>query len=370
MSDLLPIGIHFGLPDEAHHGDPALGSTALKNILVNAVDWQFDRLYGEEKPDSKALVWGSAFHARVLEGQESFDKKFRVAPALEDFKGQTVLRTVPDIKLYLAENGVSTKGASRKEQFIELVRAIDRKILIWDEIADQFKAEIDAGNVVAVDPRTRKQIEMASEWLQAHSKTGPVMKDGAFRAGAPEVTMVYEYRGVRLKARFDYLYPTLAIDLKSYRPWSGAGSTLAAIKKAIERMGYDIQAAAYRRAFEAMRTLYEAGELQVHGEPPTTDFVDRMFTAAREVEDPNGNMVSNFRWLWVMVKASSAPQVTILEFPRELLIFDVADRHVEQAIDTYISMRDKFGADGTWRPDEEVIILDDTDFSPSFGSFR
>lgn len=370
MTELLPIGIHFGLPDALHHADPALGSTALKDILASAVDWQFEKLFGEEKPDTKALVWGSAFHARVLEGERSFEQKFRVAPALEDYKGLKLLRTVPEIKELLASYGASTKGLTKKEQFIELLRQIDTNVLIWDEIIDQFNAEVAAGGVVPVDLRTRKQIETAAEWLQAHSKTGPVMKRGTFQSGAPEVTMVYEYRGVRLKARFDYLYPTLAIDLKSYRPWGRGGSTLAAIKSAIEKMGYDIQSAAYRRAFDAMRDLYEAGELQVYGEPPTEDFVKRMFTAAREVDDGMGNMVSSFRWLWVMVKASGAPQVSILEFPKELLIFEAADRNVEDAVEIFIQMRDKFGMDQAWRPSEEVIVLSDEDFRPSFGAFR
>lgn len=370
MTELLPIGIHFGLPDDAHHADPALGSTALKMILANAVDWQFDRLFGEEKDPTKALVWGSAFHARTLEGERVFHQKFLVAPALEDYKGLTMLRTVADIKLWLAEQGVSSKGCTKKEQFIALVRQVDKTVLIWDEIETEFKAQVEAGNVVAVDSKTRQQVETAAEWLQAHSKTGPVMKGGTFRSGAPEVTMVYEYRGVRLKARFDYLYPTLAIDLKSYRPWSNGGSTMAAIKSAIEKMGYDIQSAAYRRAFDAMRALYEAGELKVYGEPPTEDFVDRMFAAAHEVDDGHGNMVSSFRWLWVMVKASSAPQVSILEFPKELLIFEAADRNVEDAIDIFIKMRDKFGLDQPWRPSEEVIVLADEDFRPSFGAYR
>jgi hypothetical protein len=312
------------------------------------------------------LTWGSGFHARVLEGEEAFNQRFKVAPALEDFAGMKLLRTTDDIKIALAEYGVSTKGLRRKEEFVKLLREIDKTALIWDEIVANFQAQVETDGVVAVDSRMRKQIETASAWLQAHSKTGAVMQGGTFRHGAPEVTIVYEYRGVRLKARFDYLFPTLAIDLKSYRPWQNSGTPLRAIKKAIENMGYDV----YRRAFDAARALYEAGELQIFGEPPTDDFVDRMFTAAREVDDGMGNLVSNFRWLWVMVKASGAPQVTILEFPKEMMIFEAADRDVERAIDTFISMRDKFGINETWRPDESIIVLSDEDFSPSFGAYR
>lgn len=374
MTELLPIGIHFGLPDAAHHADPALGSTAIKDILSNAVDWQFDRLFGEDKPDTKALIWGSAFHARVLEGERMFHQKFRIAPDIADYAkektGLVLLKTVDDIKAELGFMGVSTKGCTRKEQFLRLLRDAGSKALVWDEIVDKFKAEVDEGRVSVVDQRTLKQIETAAEWLQAHSKTGPVMKRGTFMAGASEVTMVYEYRGVRLKARFDYLYPTLAIDLKSYRPWTRSGTPLAAIKAAIEKMGYDIQSAAYRRAFDAMRDLYEAGTLEIFGEPPTADFVDKMFKAAREVDDGMGNMVSTFRWLWVMVKASGAPTATILEFPKELDVFQAADRNVEDAIDIYIRYRDKFGINETWRPDENVIVLANEDFRPSWGLYR
>jgi len=358
MTDLLPIGIHFGLPDVAHHADPALGSTSIKALRANAVDWQFDRLFGEEKDPSAALVWGSAFHARTLEGRAAFDARFRAAPAQADYQGR-MLVTSPDLKAYLAENGVSARGATRKEQMIELIRQFDKKVQIWDEIVDAFKAETAAGNVTAIDQRTRQQIELAVDWLQHHSKTGPVMRDGTFIAGAPEVTMIYEYRGVRLKARFDYLYPTLAIDLKSYRPRIG-GSNMAAIKAAIERQGYDIQSAAYHRAFDAMRALHADGDLQIFGEPPTADFVDRMFKQTDE----------SFKWLWVMVKASSAPQITIVEFPKELLIFEAADRDVEQAVDIYVKLRDQFGIDAPWRPEEDVYVLADEDFRPSWGAYR
>lgn len=370
MTELLPIGIHFGLPDEAHHADPALGSTALKDILASAVDWQFDRLFGEEKDPTKALVWGSAFHARTLEGERMFNQKFLVAPALEDYAGLKMVRTDADVRAALAELGVSTKGTTKKEERVALLRKVDKDVLIWDEIEAEFKRQVAENGAVPIDTKTRKQVETAADWLQAHSKTGPVMKRGTFQAGAPEVTMVYEYRGVRLKARFDYLYPTLAIDLKSYRPWGNGGSVMAAIKRAIENMGYDIQSAAYRRAFDAMRELYEAGELKIYGEPPTDDFVDKMFKAAQEVDDGHGNKVSTFRWLWVMVKASRAPTVTILEFPKELLIFEAADRDVERAIDIFIGMRDTFGIDATWRPSEEVVVLTDEDFRPNFGTFR
>jgi len=359
MQDLLPLGIHFGLSDEAHHADPALGSSHLKAIRANAVDWQFDRLYGEEKDPSPALVWGSAFHAWTLEGQDAFNRRFRTAPSKADFAGQVLLDSAADLKGYLAEHTVSTRGATRKEQYIELIRQFDKEVLIWEEIIGAFKSAIDAGNIVAIDQRTRTQIEMAVSWLQAHSKTGSGMRDGTFFGGAPEVTIIYEYRDVRLKARFDYLYPTLALDLKSYRP-RVAGSTISAIKMAIERQGYDIQSAAYHRALDAARALYLSGELQVHGTPPSDTFVDQLLTGPAD----------DLRWLWVMVKASSAPQVSVLEFPKHLMVFEAADRDVETAIDQFIMLRDKFGIDKPWRPEEEVIILDDTDFRPSFGAYR
>jgi len=72
----------------------------------------------------------------------------------------------------------------------------------------------------------------------------------------------------------------------------------------------------------------------------------------------------------VMVKASSAPQITIVEFPKELLIFEAADRDVEQAVDIYVKLRDQFGIDAPWRPEEDVYVLADEDFRPSWGAYR
>lgn len=39
---ILPDGIYFGLTEERYHGDPALGSTSIKELARKPCKWQYD----------------------------------------------------------------------------------------------------------------------------------------------------------------------------------------------------------------------------------------------------------------------------------------------------------------------------------------
>ena len=250
---------------------------------------------------------------------------------------------------------VATRGTKSKADQVKLVREADPTALIWDVITERFQAELAEG-VSALPAKMAREIELAVTWMMRHEKLAGVMRDGSLIGGAPEVSLIYEDSGVRLKARFDYLYPTLALDLKSYRPWRPR-ATKKNVLKAIEQFRYDLQAAAYRRAFYAAQRLYNAGELLVHGEPPTSDFVDRLFRS------------ESIQWIWCMTKAVSAPTSELFEFPDDLMVFQAGVREIEAAIRTYRDYRDRFGDDADWMPDPHVEILSDEDFPQSFGIY-
>jgi hypothetical protein len=348
------LGLHFGLDDATYHADPALGSTDLKSVFLDAVDFQFDKLYGEDK-DTPAKVWGSAFHARVLEGTEAFERKFKVAPSQKDFPKGQLLVTIQDMREWLAVQDISTKGCKSKADFVALVKTTDPTAHVWDTIVERFNAQIEEG-VTALPAKAAREIELAVEWMTRHEKLQKVLHDGTFIGGSPEVSVFYEYEGVRLKARFDYLFPGIAIDIKTFRPWRPR-ETRKNVIKAIRDFRYDIQSAAYRKAFSAIREQYLAGTLQVHGEEPYERYIDMLFAK------------DSIQWLWLFVKAEGAPVSTLIEFPDELAVFAAARSEVEQAIGTYKQFREKFGTDKDWAPEADVIVLDNEDFPPSFGIY-
>jgi len=355
MTDLLPLGIHFGLDEDTYHADPGLGSTGLKAVAQNPIDFQFDRLNPEERKETPALLWGSAFHARVLEGSYQFERKYQVLPAKEEFPDALV--TMDDLRGWLIEKEVKPSG-KKKEDLIRQVLAIDPEVDIWDEIIRFAEARAINAKASLISRKVNHQIDLAVNWMQQNRILKPIMEDGAFINGAPEVSIIYEDRGVRLKARFDYLYPGMVVDLKSYRPWTSRQETKN-VMKAIRDMRYDLQAAAYLRAYDFARDMFHAGELQVHGLPPADGWVETMFNVPSD----------KVQWIWVMLKASGAPISTAVEFKKELLVFETSSREIENAIDIYRAYTERFGADKDWMPDSEVFVLADEDFPPNWGVY-
>lgn len=345
----LPVGIHFGIPDEVYFAQDALGSTDRKKLAIDPVEWQFDRLHGEDK-DTKAKIWGSALHSRVLEGEKAFRSRYGVLPEKAEIVG--LLDTIPDLKAWLKAEGAEFKASANKPELIQLVQKLDPKAPIWDAIKGEFEARYPEDRRLTAD--MADGIEVAASWLQNAEKLRSLMENGTFKFGAPEVTIVYEIDGVRLRARFDYVLPGVLIDLKTYRPWSNAAEPVKPIVQAIGNYRYDLQAAAYFEAFEAARALWLQGT--VFGAEPYDDFLKLVF----ERDDlPT--------WLWLMVKNDGAPRPRIVEFPRTLTAFKTAEVLIGLALRNYRELRDRFGLDADWQSDDPVLVLDDTDFPSWFG---
>lgn len=86
MSDLLPLGVHFGIPDDVYRKDPGVSQSLLKlsRYSMNHVRCSND---GEaDDSDSDAKKFGRAFHAMMLQPKE-FERSFVTAPA--DYDGRT-----------------------------------------------------------------------------------------------------------------------------------------------------------------------------------------------------------------------------------------------------------------------------------------
>jgi hypothetical protein len=197
-------------------------------------------------------------------------------------------------------------------------------------------------------------IEVAAQWLQGSEKLAPFMEGGTFKFGAPELTVVYEVDGVRLRARFDYVLPGVLVDLKTYRPWRNTGEPTKAIVQAIGNFRYDLQAAAYFEAFDAAKQLWRDGK--VFGPDPYDGFLDMVFDRP---EPPV--------WLWIMVKGDGAPRPRIVEFPRHLTVFKTAEIMIDNALRNFREMRDRFGLAADWQSDDPVVVLENEDFPAWFG---
>ncbi len=345
-----PDGIYFDLPEDDYHNDNALGSSTLKELVIDPIEYQHRKLHGGERRETIELKWGSAIHCRALEGRASFKERFPIKPAISDYP--KVLDTMVDLRKWCDENGI--KAAASKADTIKRIREVDKEVLIWDELIASFEMENLGKTIIPRD--AIDHIERAVQWMQRDRKIAPVMEDGTFVAGASEVSIFYTdpITGIRLKARIDHLLVEGAVDLKSFRPIM-AERLLPAAKRAVGKMRYDLQFAAYMRALRAAAKLYAEGKVfgwKDHFDP---DFLNAVF---KSIES------GKFKWIWVMIKAAGAPQPVVAELLQKSMIAKTAATEIENAITRYAQYRDAFGLDADWVPDNPAETWGDDDFAP------
>jgi hypothetical protein len=342
--DLIEPGIYFGLPEDVYHADPALGSTSIKELVLDPIEYQYAKLHGGERKETMALKWGSAIHCRALEGSASLKARFPIAPSIADFDKPLV--TMDDLRAKCKEMAV--KPGKTKLEAIAAIRDFDKDVVIWDELVAAFNAANEGKTII---PREAlNEIEQAVSWMQQDKYLAPVMEDGTLTAGASEVSIFYVDDGVRLKARIDHLLAHAVVDLKSFRPVM-AERVKPAAKRAISRMRYDLQAAAYIRALKAAAALHVDGK--VFNNPYPASFLDEVFQSVK-----TGDM----QWVWVLIKAAGAPQPIVAEFDIKSMIFRTALVEVEDAINAYRENVKTFGLDRDWRPSSSVEMWGDSDF--------
>lgn len=346
--DIVPNGLYFGLDEAIYHAVPqAHGSTNLKALAIDPHEYQFDALYGEDI-DSDALLFGSALHARMLEGEAALHAKFykRFVP-----EGDGWLVTDDDLKQFLREHGQEAISRGTKKDRIRRVLELEPGTKILD--VERARYEDDCAGKTELKPKLWAQIEVACRWVQRDPLLSAVMENGTFIDGAPEVSIFYEDDGVRLKCRFDRLLRHAIVDLKSFAPmWSGDIRQQAL--KAIDRHRYDLQAAAYERGWHWAREAFLDGTLAVYGTEPVDGFLKDCF----DRDQP--------KWIWVMIKRTGAPHPLVIDWQAKLARATAADQ-IEEAIEIYRLLRDRHGPDVEWPPENPAFTVTDTDLPSFFG---
>ncbi len=341
-----PPGIFFGVPENYYHADSSLGSSRIKAIAVDPIEAQFDHLYGEDK-DTDALVFGSAVHARVLEGRQAFLDRF--TKAFDKSEHKDALATVEQIKEWLTARDQGGLSKLKKDDLIKLALEIDPDVRIFDVEKAKWEKQNEGKQVLSV--KRWAQVELASQWVQRDPLLSAVMKDGTFIEGAPEVSIFYEDRGVRLKNRYDRLLRHAIVDVKTFAGMYGGAVTTLAIK-AINRMRYDLQSAAYLRGWQKAKQLFLDG--LVFGDPPYPEFLEDCF----DREEPS--------WIWIMVKSTGAPQPLVVDWKAKFAM-QAAAESVERAIASYIDLSEKFGPAEDWVPMHPPVTLTDDMLPAYFG---
>lgn len=343
MTDLLPLGIHLGLDEDVYHADPALGSTSIKELAKKPCKWQYDRLRPRKEIEQEYLVWGAAWHCRVLEGKAAFEHRYAKPPRPEEFRD--ALNTTDQIKDFLRMHGQKLTG--NKPELVARAKDVDDCPPIFDEILAAWHAE-HPDHVLLTD-RQEQEIEDAVANMARDETLCSVMTAGSLIDGAAEMSVFWvDERGIRRKCRFDYaLGPTatrpksLIVDLKSFTSYRGGSDEEAGIIKVYDEC-YDLQVAAYMEGFRAASGLLAQG--LVYGAAPAPGYLESVFGAA------------DVDWVWVMMRRDNGMVPVVLSVDTKDQMFEQAAEIVGAALETFRTYRDRWGLDQLWTPPSRMPL--------------
>lgn len=365
---LIPDGIWLDLPHEVHVADPALGSTDLKAILLNAVAWHganrnpvWRAILAEMQSKGqriKALTgqaFGSCVHTIALE-PDKFDLRYFVPPerppGLPDTKEQ--------IAAALMERNITPprKSALRIE-FEAMARMF--KVPLADDWDDEVR--LMAGERQIIPEAWRRSLELTKRVIDRHSEARKFMS-----RGRGEVSIFYtDEHGHRYKGRFDYLRVRTVSDIKTYENRQG-NDAVETFAMARDKFLYAMQAVNYmdirtnilpdlvakRRIWRGTPITTDDGHIEAL--PPTADdlkFLDEVAAFTTPT------------WWWIAVSTLCIPEVDTIRFRPELMAYSSARVQVDQAKMVYREMRERFGDDDTemWISDRGLIDFADHSFS-------
>ncbi len=209
----MPAEIIYDMPSETYHSLQRLSASGIKKLLVSGTDFWAQSWMNpnREEMESDALNLGTAYHVAVLEGYDTFSKRYAVKDKVD---------------------GRTKEGKAYNEQWV-----------LDHPGAEPIKADV------------RDQIYASASLITA---TLPHFKDGK-----PEVTILWtdEETGVPMKSRLDWMSPGIVNDLKTFSNSNGV-PPLKLIAGHIGKFGYHVQAAVYREAY-----------YQAHGHEADFNFV-------------------------------------------------------------------------------------------------
>jgi hypothetical protein len=290
----------------------------------------------EETPAKKI---GKAFHARIVEGAEVFERRY--AAVLDPADYPDALRTVADLTEALAAHLQKPPSKAVKADIIRQLLAVEPDAEIWDEITRRH-AEIHEGKVM-LEADLIEQIETAAGRIEDHPDLCRAFKDGY-----PEVSIFWvdEDSGVPCKARLDYLKWRAVVDLKSFSLRDALPDRT--IAQAVARYKYHSQVAFYLRAVDQMPRLVAEGLVSGDHDPGFLDIVI----------DPE-NYPKTFLFVWQeqggpILKGKVLPPGIVLDMGHAL----VADAllHWAEAWRTW--------GEKEWNHIHPIQTFDDSEFPP------
>jgi hypothetical protein len=338
-------GVWFGLPAEDYFSVPALSASGVKLLRQSPLDywartaWLNPNVEVEE--DSFAYILGAAYHARLLEGREVFDRRFAAKfEATEDH-----LVTDDDLKEWMVSRGYKPSG-SRKANRIATILELEpsMKDAIYDLALEAYRQEHHGKKFLSQNVIDR--IELAAAMIEKSPTLGQ-----AFKGGIPEVSIFWvdEETGCPCKARLDYWKPRATVDLKTFENQYGREISRA-VDREFANNRYAFQATQYIQAVDAAIKLMKDGK--IYGSAPLA-ITDAIIKAPADER----------KFFFIFQQKGPAPVACGKVFNRQSALFQICAAHLETARRTYVEYMAKFGTD-LWITDMPITEIQDDEVAP------
>jgi hypothetical protein len=211
--------------------------------------------------------------------------------------------------------------------------------LIYDEIYEHWRDNTASGKT-SLNQGLIDRIEIAAAMIEKHPELSK-----CFAGGYPEVTVIWEEKGVFFKSRIDYLKPRAMIDLKTFENTMDKPVDNA-IYYSMASQKYHIQAAFYM-GHAAPRAVEFARKGRVFGYA-TKDFISKL--AQTQEHD----------FYFVFQQKGIAPVARGKKFPRGLM-YGCGDQAIEDAVKKYKECLALYGT-GPWVDPTPIDEFEDSRF--------
>lgn len=364
------VGIYLDLPMLDYVNDPAISGSGLKKLLSSPADFKWELpairnpLFKAADTDAKAL--GTLVHKAVLEGMAAFHDCYFVAPELDD-EDPRVIRTADHAKNWLKDNGLKCTGL--KAELFERVQghwdaqkltgavADDEGPIFMDALLAELSAQGN-GQREKIKQREFEYVSLVERVVRKWPEANALISDGL-----PEVSIFWVEDGVRFKARFDWIAPSVLCDLKKFgQPPQSGRSLRAHLAREVATYRYDIQAVHnFRAAMQIPLLMRGGGIVSAIGDDASARIAKLQQIGDAYLESP-----PEFKWLFL--RTPGPPQGLILPLPCDSRRWEHCELDIRDAIDRLHAFRkawgDELDADKPWI-DVAVEEWDDDDL-PEF----
>jgi hypothetical protein len=347
-------GIYFGMSFEDYLAAPAVGSGSLKEALADPLLFWMKSWMNPAKPEEEEkdhFLYGKAFHCRVLEGQEEFEKRFYVEPDKADYLG--LIETDDQLRKAIADFDEKPRSGN-KPQRVEQLLELWPDAPIWDALQEQA-ARLNRGKT-AIKAIWWKRFEIAGRLIDENDELVPLVSEGYSEVG---LFWHCPRTGIPKKARFDRLHIGGAVDVKTFANMHRK-SLKRAIPKAIGDEKYPFQRSHYLEGAQVVRALVRQGIEAVHHSTKETFTPEEQAINVEQLEFAKAWAAHQEPdwWRWLFVQKGDAPSVMAVELPTDGMLREQFDILCEDASAVIREMAEQFGNE-PWAQKFEIWQMED-----------